>query len=403
MTTTMARPGLTVYTGGQEDESPYVTQFRRVITTVLGDCEDEPQGSQQVFLCPFPGCSGAGYRKKKLYVSMQSGAWCCHHCQFAVPGKEYRVDAKIQHGGTWREFAEYWYDDVRHWPRGRVGGGEYRRTKKLPTEGQRRLWWSLFEHSELLPQDAEKIRARGIDPTYAQMRSCTRGLFDWAVKEYGPETLVDAGLANFFSDTGRLNPALCLQPGRILVPYRTPTGCRYFIGYARTPARKPGQSNEEYENVKDRWVKAPGPRDFQVQLFGWVPQNAPYIIVTEGQLKAEAARQRGFPCVGLTGMGSQHRDVAEECVRQRARRVIILFDEEESDEENIDWCAEALARELLTRNLPAFRARLPLHPQKGKVDVDEFFLDHGTQDFIQVLASARPCILLGNSAPPRRR
>ena len=48
MTMTAERPG--VLSGGEYDESPYVTQFRRVITNQLGYCDDEAQGSQHVKL-----------------------------------------------------------------------------------------------------------------------------------------------------------------------------------------------------------------------------------------------------------------------------------------------------------------------------------------------------------------
>ena len=116
------------------------------------------------------------------------------------------------------------------------------------------------------------------------------------------------------------------------------------------------------------------------------------MIITEGQLKAIAAIQRGFCCIGVQGMMNGHASVIKKCVEAKVKRTILLFDTQAEDQDTVDWASEKLARELLKVGIPTFKVSLPLDPavDKGqKMDIDSFLLSHGLNEFVHLLCQAK--------------
>jgi hypothetical protein len=366
---------------GSTSDETYIEHYERVLSQ-----EGRREGSQYVFFCPFPGC--IDYDRRKFYVHPETGAWCCQHCNYAVPGKVYRETAKVQHGGTWRDFAALMGDDPNNWPKGRTSTADPSKSR-LSFEEASLIWTKLIERSQLLPAHREMIRKRAIDPDQAGFVSADFVVWKNFVQELGAEKAIRSGLAyeaTFGPQKGKLVATRCCKPGRILIPYWKVDQVRYFVGYQKMPPH--------WNETKDgAWPKIANITGYPPPLYGDVPEQGAYLIVTEGQLKAEAARQRGFPCVGLPGIGSGHLELANLCVKYQVRKVIILFDTEADPDtqEKVDYHAEGLALELLKRGLPVYRARFALEAGVAagkKMDIDSFLLHHPTEDFVQVLIAS---------------
>lgn len=361
----------------------YIKQYTRI----LG--RGRRTGRHYRFKCPFPGCDG--YDKETLTVSPDSGYWFCYHCHEVVPGKDYENPYGQTDGGTWQEFVQMVGDDPALWPSNGVEVEETK-IKKLPAKELRKIWSSLIGWAELLPEDADKIRARGIEPVRAGCVSSTLQLLQKMVDTYGEEKLEQAGLGYVDKDN-LFRPGKCIEPGRILIPYFKGDEIRYFVGWMKCPDQEPFQDDEEYAKIKKDWVKCAAPSIYPTQVYGEIPENAPLLIVTEGQIKAESAIQRGFPCVGLTGMGAGHKSLATECAKKLVKKVIVLFDTQLDDQENVDYEADRLAREFIKKDIPVFRAILPLElsiDEGKKTDIDSYLLNHSIYEFITVLEESRP-------------
>lgn len=359
--------------------SPYIDQFQRVLND-----QGRPAGAVWEFYCPFDGCRG--YPKRKFRVDPEFGGWNCRHCNQVVPGKTYKETCREGHGGTWREFVQMMGDDIELWPRGRQ---HVKRVLPLSLSKARSIWGHLVGLSTLLPEHRELLLARAVDPVRAGYTSASAEVWETLIALYGEDLIVRAGLAYRDDDTQRLRPTRCVQPGRILIPYwDNESGVSYFAGYCRCPAQRPEQSDEFYKAYHDQWVKCASPAGFQTQIYGRIPDHADYLVITEGQIKAEAGIQRGFPFIGLTGMGSMHREVATQCRYRKVQRAVILFDTQLDDQDLIDYEAEHLARALIRKRIPTFRGVLPLEPGEAKADVDSFLLHHETRGLVEVLVEA---------------
>lgn len=357
----------------------FIEQYQRVLGS-----KGKPDGTQWMFPCPFDGC--ASYDKWKLRVSPETGAWQCKHCNHVVTGKQYREDCREPHGGTWRDFVKEVGDEanISLWPTEKQDN-PIKPPDPLTRKKAQKVWEYMFAGATLLDEHRTHLMKRGIDPEKAGYVSSEDTSLSWVESEFGKDTAVRAGLG-YLDDSGKLKPTKCVQPGRILIPYYQGQSIVHFVGYMRCPDKTEAQTEEEYKEFRSNWVKVAGPVGFSTQIYGSFTEIPDYIIVTEGQIKAESAIQKGFPCVGLTGMGNNHKDFVKECIKRSVDKVIILFDTQLEDQDNIDYEAERLARELLKKGIQPFRASLPIDPDKeAKVDIDSFFLTHSEEEFTKVL------------------
>jgi hypothetical protein len=359
----------------------YLSNFERV----LGH---KGTGSGEIirFNCPFPGC--AGYTKKAFCVNVRTGQWCCHHCQQQVDGKEYRESGAAGHGGGPKDFALMMNDNPSLWPVGDIDQ-VVRKVDPLSDGKKKQLWTMLIKEAELLEEHREMLRSRGIDGDAAGYVSSTPALFQKLRLHFGDEIMERGGLA-YHPDNGDagINPRQCVQPARILIPYWEKEQVIYFVGYARCPAQRPDQTEDQHKELKDRWAKAAGPAGYSPKVYGLAPPNAEYVIVTEGQIKTDAARQRGFPCIGISGIGMSHKLVAKHCTKQQVQRVIVLFDTQLEDQLLVDHEAMRLAKELLKVGIPTFRAELPQMDGEEKTDIDSFLRVSTASQFADILEEA---------------
>lgn len=356
----------------------YLDNYERVLQQ-----KGEPLGDQVYFYCPFAGC--AGHDKKKFNINPELGGWNCFRCNQTVEGREDRP------GGSAKDFAALMGDDYALWPKGVIPGV----VEKIEPLGERRkkqIFGALFQKSTLSEADQQLLQIRGIDGLQAGYVSATPEMFELLLQQFGDEDMIRGGLAyRAENGDGQLHCRQCVQPGRILIPYWGKDQVDYFVGYARCPAQRPEQTDEHYQELKNRWAKTAGPAGYPSKIYGLAPLDADYVIVTEGQLKAVAARQRGFPCIGISGIGNSHKPAATQCVRQRVRRAIILFDTQLDGQVLVDHEAMRLAKDLLKVGIPTYKAELPLDPRVDngeKMDIDSFLAISTAVQFAAILVEA---------------
>lgn len=365
--------------------STFIENYQRVLQD-----KGKMSGSQWVFYCPFEGC--VGYTKRKFFVDPSRGFWCCKHCNKEVPDKVYRTDTKEASGGTWKEFVLLTGDDPSLWPTETMTDSSVDpKARPLTAKQRRKVWTALFENAELTWEHEQEVIARGINPTNARVMSSTPGLLKEMEKLFDPTILERAGL--FYCSKGALHPRLCIALGRILIPYYENEEVFYFVGYMKCPKRADNQAIEDYQVMRSDWKKIAGPAGYTPAIYGDIPEEAEYVVITEGQFKAEAARQQGIICVGLQGRENGHATVAKKCAELKVKRAIVMFDTEAEDQEANDYSSEKLGRELLKVGIPAFRATLPLETSvdRGlKMDIDSYLLHYGVSNFCELLFSAQP-------------
>jgi hypothetical protein len=266
------------------------------------------------------------------------------------------------------------------------------RVPPLPKNDAKKIWTFAIQSSPMSESHREMLCARAIDPDQLKVPygSATASLWRQLVQEFGLDKVEAAGLT-YHRDDGTYHPRTCIQPGRLLIAY--PGNQKlvpYFAGYARCPEQRASEDAEAYEHRRESWAKCCGPKGYSSQVYGVIPKGSPLLIITEGQLKAEAARQAGFHCIGLPGIGAKPGPVATQCRNHEVRRAVILFDSQAESQEIVDLQADNLARELLKAQIPTYRAILPLEGEKS--DIDSFLAAHGPTAFEDVLreAAGRP-------------
>jgi predicted RNA-binding Zn-ribbon protein involved in translation (DUF1610 family) len=271
----------------------------------------------------------------------------------------------------------------------------------IPKDTSNTIDWSLIysiyskalEISTIRSSHVEWLNSRGIRVNDSNLPS-TDGMIvrssDMLISKlryhFTEEELAKAGL--MVTKEGKYYEAGVLGPNRIVIPYFSADGkCIYlrsrFAGKAVDP--------------RHRFLSPTGVSGRKFS-WGWETYNpdARYTIVTEGEIKAQAAKQMGFQCIGLPGMQTGHTFFAEECVRQGVESVYIVFDTESgttstgiSKQWGVDSCANKLATELLSKSVKVWRCRLPLLG-KEKMDIDLFALLKGknaSKEFMAVLRS----------------
>lgn len=345
----------------------YIEQYERL----LGPGRQE--GSRWVFTCPFDGCRDA--RSPHLYVDPETGAWVCFRCCQEVPGRIYRSSG--YGGGNWRDFARLVGDDESLWPGGSVAAR--RNVPVLSVTRRREIWGDLVSLSSLTADHRRHVRERGLDPFELGVVSASFDVWEYLIDIYGEQRCIDAGLAVIQGDD--LLPTLCVRERRIIIPYYNDCAVDYFVGYA------PGSH-----------VRYAGPKGYPSHLYGVghpLTRDCRTLIVTEGTFKAAAALQAGFPCVGLQGMGSNHREVVGLCKKRSIPNAIVLFDTQAEGQVTIDRCSERLARRLNENGVRAVVAHLPLDTGDAKCDIDSFLLKYGPESFRalveEVIQSKSPC------------
>lgn len=123
------------------------------------------------------------------------------------------------------------------------------------------------------------------------------------------------------------------------------------------------------------------------------------LLVTEGEKKALAATQVGFPCIGLVGVyGWKERNRESllsslENVAWHSRPVYVIFDDDVADNEQVQNAESRLAAQLINRGAKVRVVRLPHGPpgddgKPTKMGLDDFLVAHNIGELRQVLDNA---------------
>lgn len=217
------------------------------------------------------------------------------------------------------------------------------------------------------------IQAREDNPSGLRAIS-TDGVVDILSSKFSLSELQRAG---FKDDLGI--PTGWLGYDRVIIPYFTENGT--YCYYAR--------SRVASHSDRMKYLAPPGIASAGVS-WGWelVPPGCEVLGVTEGELKAQAARQSGVPCVALPGMGAGHQALAKRCAKVGIKKVVIVFDTEmglsprgDPKQGMVDQAAHRLGRTLWDYGVQ-YRVRWLPHLDEMKMDIDSYILRQGPQAFV---------------------
>jgi putative DNA primase/helicase len=118
------------------------------------------------------------------------------------------------------------------------------------------------------------------------------------------------------------------------------------------------------------------------------------LLVTEGELKALAATQAGFHCVGLSGVDCWHPkykvtllpDLAR--IAWKGRKVYIAFDSDAAKNPNVDRNERELAAVLTAHGATVKIVRILPGPAGEKMGLDDYLVAHGPGNFSKLIDAA---------------
>jgi hypothetical protein len=129
------------------------------------------------------------------------------------------------------------------------------------------------------------------------------------------------------------------------------------------------------------------------------------LLLTEGEKKAAAASQFGFPCLGLVGVwgwqkprkaGAEGKKAGPreligdlDAVAWDGRTVYVVFDSDLADKPEVAWAEWHLAEALKARGAAVKVVRLPAGKDGAKVGLDDFLVAEGADAFRKLLGEAR--------------
>jgi putative DNA primase/helicase len=130
------------------------------------------------------------------------------------------------------------------------------------------------------------------------------------------------------------------------------------------------------------------------------------LILTEGEVKALAATQAGFPAIGLIGVygGQKARPKGPDgrktgprelipglaAVAWKGRKVFISFDSDAVTNRNVKLAEYHLAAMLQAAGADVRIVRLPAEPDGGKNGLDDYLVRYGADDFRRLVEGAQP-------------
>ena len=135
------------------------------------------------------------------------------------------------------------------------------------------------------------------------------------MKHFTEQELEEAGI--LVNKDGKYRSSGIVSPNRIIIPYLNENGRCIYI-------------RSRFAGICDNYrflspPKVPG-RDFS---WGWDTfENEGYVIITEGELKAQSAKQLGYQCIALPGMQTGHQALASKCKEHNIKKAYIMFDSE---------------------------------------------------------------------------
>jgi putative DNA primase/helicase len=137
------------------------------------------------------------------------------------------------------------------------------------------------------------------------------------------------------------------------------------------------------------------------------------LLVTEGEKKAAAVDQYGWPCVGLAGVngwqmprsaadrGTAEREPVPELadVLRGVSRVYVVFDSDAHVNKNVSLARSRLCVCLSRLGASPLVVRVPPRPDGGKRAVDDVLAESGATELRHLIRWAAPAILPGWASP----
>lgn len=120
-----------------------------------------------------------------------------------------------------------------------------------------------------------------------------------------------------------------------------------------------------------------------------------YTIITEGPTDCISLDQRGFSSIGLLGANRITRQILTDLM---GKKVFICFDQEPNNIGN--KATKRLANKLSLFNIHSYAICLPYNGHK--VDINEYFQTHTTQEFTRLMQSAKVIPSEKGNHRPRR-
>lgn len=230
-------------------------------------------------------------------------------------------------------------------------------------------WQKIAESASLSNEHRDMLLRRGIEAQY------TPGWFTMPPAEalqsrarfLGSRYAEAASLWSGDPETGR--PMGFSRPGRLGLLYPSMEGeeGRYLSSYQQGDVKK---------ILRPRGVSTRG-----MLYYRGIPGEP--LVVTEGEIKAEASWQAGISTLGLLGVSNSHFECVQQVKELRPPSVTILFDTDPGGNVSVDMCATRLATRLrleLGEECPPLRRMHLKEIDTGKkVDIDSFLAHYAKQ------------------------
>jgi hypothetical protein len=209
----------------------------------------------------------------------------------------------------------------------------------------------------------------------------------------------------------QLNPAFEAVPA-LVIPYFGVNGApmsarpkwppfyriRYLDSTKKGFAKASNQKDRRYTQPANTGVAAYFPKNVNWKQIAADAEQG--IIITEGELKAAASCEVGYPTIGLGGVWNfraTHDGLfwlpELEKVNWIGRDTFICFDSDYATNPNICAAMNKLGEELMERGAMPKILLLPDVVDEGKTGLDDYFLENTADDFDALLAQAEPITL----------
>ena len=225
-------------------------------------------------------------------------------------------------------------------------------------------------------------------------------LADLRASSLMPETWSAAGLYTE-EDAARLGGMLgwgrsarSLGPAMVF-PYHGLDG--ELLDYFRVKPDNPRVQKDNGKQVKYEAPKGRPPHAYLPPQCHRAWRSGEPLLVVEGEKKALAGCQNGFPTIGLAGVWSWRRKGERELLPElraipwKDRRVYVVFDSDRESNPRVRQAEAALAAALVRLGADVRVVVFRPGPSGAKTGVDDFFARGGTPDqFRALLAAAKP-------------
>jgi len=235
--------------------------------------------------------------------------------------------------------------------------------------------------------DIEPATERLLHEYHRENFTRPRGISDDAAKRHGLYTETNyaklAAMLGWKRYPKKMGPA-------VVIPY--PDAAGNFNGYAKLRPDNPRQRLDK--PVKYEAPKGHSPRPYLPHGISEAIETGGELTITEGEAKAIAATEAGFPTIGLSGVyGFCRKGVAGlptelEAIAWKGRRVYVAFDSDREEKEQVRQAESRLAAILTKRGAIVRVVLIPSAENGEKQGLDDFLVASGPAAFRKLLDHA---------------